>query len=74
MGAATDPFTRPGPQAIGYGTHILIGVDSQGIMTVLVHWHYTPRQHEVEAMIRSAQGSYVRFILATPCSLMPGNR
>jgi hypothetical protein len=58
-------------QQIDYKTHILIGVRGGGIMTVICHWHYLPRQTEVQHKIATTHESYDTFLLCTPTSIMP---
>jgi hypothetical protein len=60
-----------GHQQIDYKTHILIGVRGGGIMNVLCHWHYLPRQAEVQQKIATTHESYDTFLLCTPTSIMP---
>lgn len=57
--------------AIDYKTHILIGVRSNGIMTVLRDWPNLPRQSEVQDEIDAAAEAYVAFALCTPTSILP---
>ena len=55
---------------ISYKTHILIGVQPNGVMTVIADWPHVPRQVEVEKEINSARNDYVTFALCTPTSIM----
>ena len=55
---------------VSYKTHILIGVRSNGIMTVIADWPHVPRQVEVEKEINSARNDYVTFALCTPTSVL----
>jgi hypothetical protein len=55
---------------IDYKTHILIGVRGSGVMTVICHWHYLPRQTEVQHKIATTHESYDVFLLCTPTSIM----
>jgi hypothetical protein len=59
---------------IDYRTHILIGMRPNGIMTVIADWPYVPRQIEVQEQIDATAENYDAFALATPTSIMPGNR
>ena len=55
---------------ISYKTHILVGVQPNGVMTVIADWPHVPRQVEVEKEINSARNDYVTFALCTPTSIM----
>ena len=57
--------------AIDYKTHILVGVRSNGVMTVIADWPHVPRQVEVQEEIDSARDGYVAFALWTPTSIRP---
>ena len=39
---------------LSYKTHILIGVRSKGVMTVIADWPHVPKQADVERIIREA--------------------
>lgn len=56
---------------IDYKTHILIGVRANGVMTVIHHWAYVPRQAEVQEEINGSRDNYTTFVLCTPTSVMP---
>jgi hypothetical protein len=56
---------------LSYKTHILIGVRSKGVMTVIADWPHVPKQAEVERKISEARNSYVSFALCTPTSILP---
>ena len=56
---------------VTYKTHILIGVRSNGVMTVIADWPHVPRQAEVLEQIRQARDGYATFALCTPTSIMP---
>ena len=56
---------------VTYKTHILIGVRSNGVMTVIADWPHVPRQAEVLEQIRQARDGYTTFALCTPTSIMP---
>ncbi len=56
---------------IGYKTHILIGVRSNGVMTVIADWPHVPKQAEVQGEIDAARNGYVTFALCTPTSILP---
>ncbi len=58
-------------QQLGYKTHILIGARSSGSMSIICHWHYLPRQAEVQSKIAGTHESYDAFLLCTPTSIMP---
>ena len=60
----------PAP-AVDYHTHILIGVDASGSMTVLCHWPRVPRQNDVQDQIGKAKGPYGQFLLCTPTAILP---
>jgi hypothetical protein len=60
-----------GSQQIDYKTHILIGHTSSGMMTVICHWPYVPRQEEVQRKIDAECSTYAAFLLCTPTSIMP---
>lgn len=55
---------------IDYKTHILIGMRANGVMTVIHHWHYLPRQTEVQAEMNGARDSFTVFMLCTPTSIL----
>jgi hypothetical protein len=57
-------------QHVDYKTHILIGVRSNGSMTVLCHWPHVPRQSEVQHKIASTHEHYDTYVLCTPTSVM----
>ena len=56
---------------LSYKTHILIGVRSKGVMTVIADWPHVPKQADVERKIREAQNGHVGFALCTPTSILP---
>jgi hypothetical protein len=56
---------------ISYKTHILIGVRSNGVMTVIADWPHVPRQADVQKAIDGARDGYATFALCTPTSIMP---
>jgi hypothetical protein len=56
---------------IDYKTHILIGVRSNGVMTVIADWPHVPKQAEVQGEIDAASNGYVTFVLCTPTSILP---
>ena len=56
---------------VAYKTHILIGVRTNGIMSVMAEWPHVPKQAEVLEEIRNAREAYVTFALCTPTSIMP---
>ena len=58
---------------ISYKTHILVGVQPNGVMTVIADWPHVPRQVEVEKEINSARNDYVTYVLCTPTSIMPAS-
>ena len=58
---------------VSYKTHILIGVRSNRIMTVIADWPHVPKQAEVQKEIDSAGNGYVAFALCTPTSILSGN-
>ena len=51
-------------------THILIGVRSNGVMTVIADWPHLPKQPEVQGKIIEARDGYVTFALCTPTSIL----
>jgi hypothetical protein len=55
---------------ISYKTHILIGVRSNGVMTVIADWPYVPRQAEVQQKMDEARNGYTTFALCTPTSIL----
>jgi hypothetical protein len=57
---------------ISYKTHILVGVQANGVMTVIADWPHLPKQVEVQGKIDGATSSYVAFLLCTPTSILPG--
>ena len=57
---------------VTYKTHILIGVRSNGVMTVIADWPHVPRQAEVQKEIDAASNGYVAFALCTPTSILSG--
>ena len=40
---------------LSYKTHILIGVRSNGVMTVIADWPHLPKQAEVQGKINEAR-------------------
>jgi hypothetical protein len=56
---------------LSYKTHILIGVRSKGVMTVIADWPHVPKQSDVEKKIGEARNGYVGFALCTPTSILP---
>jgi hypothetical protein len=57
---------------LSYKTHILIGVRSNGMMTVIAEPHL-PKQAEVQGKINEARDGYVTFALCTPTSILPAS-
>jgi hypothetical protein len=55
---------------VSYKTHILIGVRSNGVMTVIADWPHVPKQAEVQKEIDAASNGYVAFALCTPTSIL----
>ena len=60
-------------EEVSYRTHILIGVRSNGVMTVIADWPHVPKQAEVQKEIDAASNGYVAFALCTPTSILSGN-
>src|SRR5215831_6176372 len=58
---------------LSYKTHILIGVRSKGMMTVIADWPQLPKQAEVQGKINEAHDGYVTFALCTPTSILPAS-
>jgi hypothetical protein len=58
---------------VTYKTHILIGVQPNGVMSVIADWAHVPKQAEVLGKIREARDGYVTFALCTPTSIMAAN-
>jgi hypothetical protein len=58
---------------VSYRTHILIGVRSNGVMSVIADWPHVPKQADVQNEIDAASNGYVAFALCTPTSIMSGN-
>jgi len=58
---------------LSYKTHILIGVRSNGVMTVIADWPHLPKQAEVQGKINEARDGYVTFALCTPTSILPAS-
>jgi hypothetical protein len=56
---------------LSYKTHILIGVRSNGVMTVIADWPHLPKQAEVQGKINETRDGYVTFALCTPTSILP---
>jgi hypothetical protein len=42
-------------RTVDYHTHILIGVQAWGSMTVICHWSHVPRQSDVQDQIDKAR-------------------
>jgi hypothetical protein len=59
---------------VTYKTHILIGVRSNGVMTVIADWAFVPKQAEVLEHIRQARDGFTTFVLCTPTSILPAAR
>jgi hypothetical protein len=60
----------PAP-AVDYSTHILIGVQPSGSMSVICHWAHVPRQTEVQDQMNKAREPFASFVLCTPTSILP---
>ena len=58
---------------LSYKTHILIGVRSNGVMTVIANWPHLPKQAEVHGKINETRDGYVPFALCTPTSILPAS-
>ena len=58
---------------ISYKTHILVGVRSNGVMTVIADWPHLPKQAEVQKAIDAARDGYATFALCTPTSILPAS-
>jgi hypothetical protein len=56
---------------ISYKTHILIGVRSNGVMSVIADWPHVPRQAEVQQKMDEVRNGYTTFVLCTPTSILP---
>ena len=56
---------------ISYKTHILVGVRSNGVMTVIADWPHLPKQSDVQKAIDAARDGYATFALCTPTSILP---
>ena len=56
---------------VDYHTHILIGVQASGSMTVICHWSHVPRQADVQVQIDKVREPYASFLLCTPTSILP---
>jgi hypothetical protein len=56
---------------ISYKTHILVGVRSNGVMTVISDWPHLPKQSDVEKAIDAPRDGYATFALCTPTSILP---
>jgi hypothetical protein len=55
---------------VGYHTHILIGVEATGSMTVICHWSHVPRQTDLQDQIDKNKKPYAQFLLCTPTSVL----
>ena len=55
---------------ISYKAHILIGVQPNGVMTVIADWPHVPKQAEVQQEIAAARDGYATFVLCTPTSIL----
>ena len=60
-------------EEISYKTHILIGVRSNGVMTVIADWPHLPKQSEVQDRMSDARNGYATFVLCTPTSILPAD-
>ena len=56
---------------LSYKTHILVGVRSKGVMTVIADWPHVPKQADVQKEIVAAREGYVTFVLCTPTAIIP---
>jgi hypothetical protein len=56
---------------VDYHTHILIGVQASGSMTVICHWSHVPRQADVQDQIGKIKEPYATFLLCTPTAILP---
>jgi hypothetical protein len=61
------------PAAIGYKTHILMGVRGSGVVSAICTWPYVPRQAEVQEQIDATREPCDAFVLCTPTAILPGN-
>jgi hypothetical protein len=61
---------QSGSQPIDYKTHILIGVRSNGVMTVISDWPHVPTRAQVQDEIDATRDGYVTFALCTPTSVI----
>jgi hypothetical protein len=63
-------MSRSEHHEIDYRTHILIGVRTNGAMSVISYWDRVPHQKEVEDKAAATREPYVKFLLCTPTSIM----
>jgi hypothetical protein len=63
-----------GEAQIDYRTHILVGVRTDGVMTIIKNWPCVPTQADVQAVIDGTRGPFASFALCTPTSVLPGKR
>jgi hypothetical protein len=56
---------------ITYTTHILIGVQSDGVMVVIADWPHVPPFTDVQQEIHGVRHRYRAFVLCTPTSILP---
>jgi hypothetical protein len=49
---------------------ILIGVRSNGVMTVIADWPHVPKQADVQQEINAVRDEYATFVLCTPTSIL----
>jgi hypothetical protein len=64
---------KGGSQPISYKTHILIGISSDGAMSVVCDWPHLPALAEVQQAMQATRESYVTFALCTPTSILPAD-
>jgi hypothetical protein len=56
---------------ITYNIHILIGLQSDGVMIVIADWPHVPPFTDVELEIHGVRHRYIGFVLCTPTSILP---
>jgi hypothetical protein len=61
-------------QASDYKTHILIGRQADGVMTIIGDWSHVPTQTDVQEAIDGTPGTFANFAHCTPTSVLPGKR
>jgi hypothetical protein len=56
--------------SVTYTTHILVGVQPDGVMIVIADWPHVPPFSDVQQEIHGVRHRYIAFVLCTPTSIL----